>query len=126
MFNRYDRARFHNRDSLERSRTFSPAIPPRVLTTFREDNSSSGKIIQSKDSETDTEYLEDIELGWHLPHIPLRPFRNQVGGHSTIYKLTKRAVCKVSVLLCLFVFPFDLSSPLHFGLWIMIPIVASR
>lgn len=31
-----------------------------------------------------------------LPHIPLRPFRNQVGGHSAIYKFTKRAVCKVS------------------------------
>lgn len=28
------------------------------------------------------------------PHIPLRPFRNQVGGHSSIYKFTKRAVCK--------------------------------
>ena len=31
-----------------------------------------------------------------LPHIPLRPFRNQVGGHTSIYKFTKRAVCKVS------------------------------
>ena len=31
-----------------------------------------------------------------LPHIPLRPFRNQVGGHTAIYKFTKRAVCKVS------------------------------
>lgn len=30
-----------------------------------------------------------------LPHIPLRPFRNQVGGHSAIYKFTRRAVCKV-------------------------------
>lgn len=30
-----------------------------------------------------------------LPHIPLRPFRNQVGGHSAIYKFTKQAVCKV-------------------------------
>ncbi|OBZ76272.1 hypothetical protein A0H81_03628 [Grifola frondosa] len=29
-----------------------------------------------------------------LPHIPLRPFRNQVGGHNAIYKFTKRAVCK--------------------------------
>ncbi|TFY74735.1 hypothetical protein EWM64_g9277 [Hericium alpestre] len=29
-----------------------------------------------------------------LPHIPLRPFRNQVGGHTSIYKFTKRAVCK--------------------------------
>jgi inositol-hexakisphosphate kinase len=36
----------------------------------------------------------DISQGG-LPHIPLRPFRNQVGGHSAIYKFTKRAVCKV-------------------------------
>ena len=35
-----------------------------------------------------------------LPHIPLRPFRNQVGGHSAIYKFTKRAVCKVSAEIC--------------------------
>ncbi|KAF4600770.1 hypothetical protein EYR38_005415 [Pleurotus pulmonarius] len=35
----------------------------------------------------------------HLPHIPLRPFRNQVGGHSAIYKFTKRAVCKVRIYL---------------------------
>jgi len=44
--------------------------------------------------DADTE--EDISLTHeHLPHIPLRPFRNQVGGHSAIYKFTKRAVCKV-------------------------------
>lgn len=38
-----------------------------------------------------------LNLGSHetLPHIPLRPFRNQVGGHSAIYKFTKQAVCKV-------------------------------
>ena len=33
-----------------------------------------------------------------LPPVPLRPFRNQVGGHSAIYKFTKRAVCKVSCI----------------------------
>ncbi|KAF8579330.1 SAICAR synthase-like protein, partial [Ramaria rubella] len=33
-----------------------------------------------------------------LPHVPLRPFRNQVGGHSAIYKFTKRAVCKARLL----------------------------
>ncbi|KAI0307372.1 hypothetical protein B0F90DRAFT_1814134 [Multifurca ochricompacta] len=48
---------------------------------------------------------EDGDIGDHyhaqfdpsedvLPHIPLRPFRNQVGGHASIYKFTKRAVCK--------------------------------
>ncbi|KAI9511570.1 hypothetical protein F5148DRAFT_967589, partial [Russula earlei] len=26
--------------------------------------------------------------------IPLRPFRNQVGGHTSRYKFAKRAVCK--------------------------------
>ena len=40
---------------------------------------------------------DDFDLDGHLPHIPLRPFRNQVGGHSAIYKFTKRAVCKVSI-----------------------------
>ncbi|KAG5640658.1 hypothetical protein DXG03_007648 [Asterophora parasitica] len=30
----------------------------------------------------------------NLPHIPLRPFRNQVGGHAAIYTFTKQAVCK--------------------------------
>ncbi|KAJ6539084.1 hypothetical protein B0H19DRAFT_1177045 [Mycena capillaripes] len=38
--------------------------------------------------------LLDLDLEEHLPHIPLRPFRNQVGGHSAIYKFTKQAVCK--------------------------------
>ena len=37
-------------------------------------------------------------LSGRLPHIPLRPFRNQVGGHSAIYKFTKRAVCKARFL----------------------------
>jgi hypothetical protein len=40
---------------------------------------------------------EDSEDESHLPTIPLMPFRNQVGGHSAIYKFTKRAVCKVSL-----------------------------
>ena len=31
-------------------------------------------------------------------NIPLRPFRNQVGGHSAIYKFTKQAVCKVRLI----------------------------
>ncbi|RDB23264.1 Inositol hexakisphosphate kinase 1 [Hypsizygus marmoreus] len=36
----------------------------------------------------------DRDLDENLPHIPLRPFRNQVGGHSAIYKFTRQAVCK--------------------------------
>ena len=38
------------------------------------------------------------QLEERLPHIPLRPFRNQVGGHSAIYKFTKQAVCKVRLI----------------------------
>lgn len=48
------------------------------------------------DSEFGTYDADDLGLNDYLPHIPLRPFRNQVGGHSAIYKFTKRAVCKVS------------------------------
>ncbi|KAG8935866.1 hypothetical protein FRC02_005865 [Tulasnella sp. 418] len=32
--------------------------------------------------------------GGTIPPVPLKPFRNQVGGHSSIYKFTNRAVCK--------------------------------
>ena len=48
------------------------------------------------ESEYPSHNVEDLALSDYLPHIPLRPFRNQVGGHSAIYKFTKRAVCKVS------------------------------
>ncbi|KAK7061478.1 kinase [Favolaschia claudopus] len=53
----------------------------------------------TSDEPNETKYsgLLDLDLNVseeHLPHIPLRPFRNQVGGHSAIYKFTKRAVCK--------------------------------
>lgn len=51
------------------------------------------------------EAQDELSMDWSLnlsqeslPHIPLRPFRNQVGGHSAIYKFTKRAVCKVRSL----------------------------
>lgn len=43
-----------------------------------------------------------------LPHIPLRPFRNQVGGHTSIYKFTKRAVCKVSTIPLLYISNVDI------------------
>jgi inositol-hexakisphosphate kinase len=45
-----------------------------------------------------------------LPHIPLRPFRNQVGGHSAIYKFTKQAVCKVCILFLFSFFSHRLTS----------------
>lgn len=44
--------------------------------------------------------LDELDLSTApLPNVPLKPFKNQVGGHSAIYKFTKRAVCKVSTLL---------------------------
>jgi len=54
--------------------------------------------------EQDGEEWDNDDDDSHLPTVPLMPFRNQVGGHSAIYKFTKRAVCKVS-----FSFPFFLS-----------------
>ncbi|KAJ4471579.1 SAICAR synthase-like protein [Lentinula aciculospora] len=54
------------------------------------------------DDDDENTYLLDMGLNLSedtLPHIPLRPFRNQVGGHSAIYKFTKRAVCKAPPLL---------------------------
>jgi inositol-hexakisphosphate kinase len=50
-----------------------------------------------RDSKKDDDYMDlaDDFSQEYLPHVPLRPFRNQVGGHSAIYKFTKRAVCKV-------------------------------
>jgi inositol-hexakisphosphate kinase len=47
----------------------------------------------------DDTFAFDVDLPEErLPHIPLRPFRNKVGGHSAIYKFTKQAVCKVRVI----------------------------
>jgi inositol-hexakisphosphate kinase len=66
-------------------------------------------------SDTWTERHLDMTFGASdesLPHIPLRPFRNQVGGHSAIYKFTKRAVCKVWLAMsCRVVFLMTLYSP---------------
>ena len=55
---------------------------------------SNGGTGPNVDTTTDVAAFGYSQQG--LPHIPLRPFRNQVGGHSAIYKFTKRAVCKVS------------------------------
>lgn len=43
------------------------------------------------DAEEGEDVVDDSPV---LPPVPLEPFRNQVGGHSSIYKFTKRAVCK--------------------------------
>ena len=82
------------------SRIHRSTVPPPELSDFppflsnfpdddlqgEEDGSDNGAFALGKFANLSQE---------SLPHIPLRPFRNQVGGHSAIYKFTKRAVCKV-------------------------------
>jgi hypothetical protein len=79
------------------------ATPPYVgqttdLSTVAEDN----ELAEDKNGFSVPDAInfsdwEDHNLSQvRLPHVPLRPFRNQVGGHSAIYKFTTRAVCKVS------------------------------
>ena len=76
------------------------------------------------DEEDEASYgtLDELDLSTApLPNVPLKPFKNQVGGHSAIYKFTKRAVCKVSTPLIasqylplavyLFLFSFGLVTP---------------
>jgi inositol-hexakisphosphate kinase len=69
-------------------------------------------------SSSDVECLEDtgdLVKSWsqvRLPPVPLKPFRNQVGGHSSIYKFTKRAVCKVRTIAFLVHAPFSPSGSL--------------
>ncbi|KLO11254.1 SAICAR synthase-like protein [Schizopora paradoxa] len=89
--------------SPDRSRGFSPHSRARTFPLIagsgldEEDEGLHRKLIahpglQSEIDGSDFNEYEDEEQ--RLPHIPLRPFRNQVGGHSAIYKFTKRAVCK--------------------------------
>ncbi|KAG9317649.1 hypothetical protein JVU11DRAFT_1860 [Chiua virens] len=63
---------------------------PALIQKPEADSSPYGSDLWNADS-LNTVYGDSQES---LPHIPLRPFRNQVGGHSAIYKFTKRAVCK--------------------------------
>uniref|UniRef100_A0A8H8CLF8 Kinase n=1 Tax=Psilocybe cubensis TaxID=181762 RepID=A0A8H8CLF8_PSICU len=65
------------------SRRFSTLDDGEVLNTTR-----------LKSLDDDTVAINFAVPEERLPHIPLRPFRNQVGGHSAIYKFTKQAVCK--------------------------------
>jgi len=55
--------------------------------------------------ESDYDHFLRVDVSQEcLSHIPLQPFENQVGGHASIYKFTKQAVCKVCTA---FVLPPD-------------------
>ena len=83
----------------------SPLSPPEPLesnpgVTWPTDNEydMSSRTPVDDDVGVDARYHSQFDPSEDvLPHIPLRPFRNQVGGHTSIYKFTKRAVCKVRV-----------------------------
>lgn len=89
---------------LSPSRT-SPLPQPFVRHASDEDEAPHEHVLLSPYNDMElgtgsvpTDEPEDFALTFSqesLPHIPLRPFRNQVGGHSAIYKFTRRAVCKV-------------------------------
>ena len=91
---------------LSPSRT-SPVPQPLVRHPSDEDDEQhGGPLMRFRDldiGQGEEPLAHDLPEDWtfnlsqeSLPHIPLRPFRNQVGGHTAIYKFTKRAVCKVS------------------------------
>ncbi|KIJ56898.1 hypothetical protein M422DRAFT_23029 [Sphaerobolus stellatus SS14] len=68
--------------------TYSPAHVPSPAST-------PARRTLSPDAQDIDDDLLDFQISaGRLPHVPLKPFRNQVGGHSAIYKFTKRAVCK--------------------------------
>ncbi len=73
--------------------------PSKDVRTFQSLNNGSdilNPLLRRLDDDT---FAFDMDLPEErLPHIPLRPFRNKVGGHSAIYKFTKQAVCKVHII----------------------------
>lgn len=50
------------------------------------------------DEEEDEEVDEEPQEEGDSMTLPLEPFDHAVGGHSAIYKFTRRAVCKVSLV----------------------------
>lgn len=91
--------------------TSSPPSPPEPIeshpdVTWQIDDEYHGMPRHTPidhDVDIDDQYHAQFDLSEDtLPHIPLRPFRNQVGGHTSIYKFTKRAVCKVRTVFMLY------------------------
>ncbi|KDQ64915.1 hypothetical protein JAAARDRAFT_28569 [Jaapia argillacea MUCL 33604] len=85
-----------NSSPFPRSPLQTSALPPPLFRSpSDEDEDHREGIVHSNGADTIHGFFDqDWDMGDGLPHIPLRPFRNQVGGHSPIYKFTKRAVCK--------------------------------
>ncbi|KAG9102341.1 hypothetical protein FRC06_002100 [Ceratobasidium sp. 370] len=87
---------FSDASTLSRSRPTSVSAPsgrasvenPEFGDVSDEEEKGGNGVIDAQDE------LDSLDIDGALPSVPLRPFRNQVGGHSAIYKFTKRAVCK--------------------------------
>ncbi|KAI0773993.1 hypothetical protein C8Q74DRAFT_1419063 [Fomes fomentarius] len=80
---------------LSPSRT-SPHPQPRVHNPSDEDEDRHRALLSPYEMvlTPGMEGESSTDIAREPPTYPLRPFRNQVGGHSAIYKFTKRAVCK--------------------------------
>lgn len=99
-----DESGWESASATSSSSASSPTSPPEPLDsnpgvtwpTDDEYNDLSRHTPVDEDVGIDEQYHTQFDSSEDvLPHIPLRPFRNQVGGHTSIYKFTKRAVCKV-------------------------------
>jgi len=67
-------------------------------TTDSEDSSSAAGDARSRASQAASgESASETEDEGESMTVPLQPFNHAVGGHSSIYKFTRRAVCKVSI-----------------------------
>jgi len=91
--------------------TSSPPSPPEPIESHPDVTWPIDDEYHAMSRHTSIDHDVDIDDQYHarfdlsedtLPHIPLRPFRNQVGGHASIYKFTKRAVCKVRITVMLY------------------------
>ena len=83
-------------DTHDRSASFLPQPPsPKDVHGTPPEAGRNSHLLPLRGSNQDNPVFDFEE---RLPHIPLQPFRNKVGGHSAIYKFTKQAVCKVRIV----------------------------
>ncbi|KAA1103301.1 hypothetical protein PGT21_013638 [Puccinia graminis f. sp. tritici] len=74
-----------------------PTLPPKINQPSR--NSSLSSSTSSLSSCEDDNHFKDSDnirlVNDHISHtVPLEPFDNQVGGHHSIFRFSRRAVCK--------------------------------